>query len=87
MDKPTVYLLLSLKDKRTYIGSTNDLKRRLLEHNQGKNKSTKNRRPFKLIYKEELATLLEARKREQFLKTRSGRKELKEIFKRINIGS
>lgn len=87
MNKPTVYLLLSLKDKRTYVGSTNDLKRRLLEHNQGKNKSTKSRRPFKLIYKEELATLLEARKREKFLKTRNGRKELKEIFKRINIGS
>jgi len=87
MCKPTVYLLLSLKDKKTYVGSTDNLERRLLEHNQGKNKSTRNRRPLKLIYQEELNTLSEARQRERFLKTRRGRNELKLIFIKLNIGS
>jgi putative endonuclease len=42
-----VYVLLSLKDNKFYIGYTNGLKRRLKEHNQGKNVSTKLRRPLK----------------------------------------
>ena len=44
-----VYVLISLKDKKFYIGFTNDLKRRLKEHNSGKNISTKSRLPLKLI--------------------------------------
>jgi len=84
MSKYFVYLLLSLTDNRTYLGSTSDLKRRLREHNEGKNISTRNRRPFKLIYAEEYETLDEARKREKYLKTRSGRRELKKIFNDLN---
>lgn len=80
-----VYLLLSKKDKRTYIGSTDNLDRRLAEHNSGKTLSTKNRRPLILIYKEEFETLLGARARERYLKTRRGRNELKEIFKKLTI--
>jgi putative endonuclease len=49
----TVYILQSLKDNRYYIGSTNNLKRRFIEHNRGQTRSTANRKPFKLIYKEE----------------------------------
>ncbi len=44
-----VYILLSEKDKKFYIGFTSDLKRRLKEHNEGKNPSTKSRRAFKLL--------------------------------------
>jgi hypothetical protein len=44
-----VYVLLSEKDERFYTGSTNDLKRRLDEHNAGKVESTKRRKPLKLI--------------------------------------
>jgi len=47
-----VYVLLSLKDGKFYIGYTEDLKRRLKEHNSGKNISTKSRLPLKLIYYE-----------------------------------
>jgi hypothetical protein len=45
-----VYILLSLKDNKFYIGFTSNLKRRLKEHNYGKNISTKSRLPLKLIY-------------------------------------
>ncbi|KKU47377.1 hypothetical protein A2752_00135 [Candidatus Uhrbacteria bacterium RIFCSPHIGHO2_01_FULL_46_23] len=60
----TVYILQSLKDGRTYIGYTNNLERRLNEHNSGKSKSTKYRVPFKLLFKEEFQTKRDAEKRE-----------------------
>jgi len=84
MNKSYVYLLLSLKDKRSYLGSTSNLPKRLKEHERGECKSTRNRRPFKLIYQEEFDTLIEARRRERYLKTRSGRRELKKIFDKLN---
>lgn len=79
-----VYLLLSQKDNRTYLGSTPNLERRLKEHEEGKCKSTEHRRPLKLIYHEEYNTLEEARKREKYLKTRQGRRELKRIFENLD---
>ena len=45
-----VYVLKSLKDGKHYIGFSNDLKRRLEEHNSGLVKSTINRKPMELIY-------------------------------------
>jgi len=84
MKKYIVYLLLSIKDNRTYLGSTDNLERRLKEHEYGECKSTKNCRPLKLIYTEEYATIEEARKRERYLKTRHGRRELKRIFENLN---
>ena len=42
---------------------TSDLNRRLNEHNSGKVKSTKNRRPMKLIYTEEFDSKEDAMKR------------------------
>ena len=45
-----VYILQSEKDHNFYVGYTNDIKRRLEEHNVGKVSSTKSRNPLKLIY-------------------------------------
>ena len=47
-----VYLIKSKKDNELYTGSTNDLRKRLEEHNKGLNRSTKHRTPFELIYYE-----------------------------------
>jgi putative endonuclease len=48
-----VYLLKSERDEKFYIGCTDSIERRLSEHNSGRTKSTKNRRPFLLVgYKE-----------------------------------
>jgi putative endonuclease len=76
-----VYILQSLKNGRLYTGSTNDLVRRLLEHNRGQSKYTKLTAPFELIYKEEYNTKSEAYRRELFLKTGKGRAFLKETLK------
>ncbi|PIX77221.1 MAG: endonuclease [bacterium (Candidatus Ratteibacteria) CG_4_10_14_3_um_filter_41_18] len=70
-----LYILRSLKDGRVYIGSTNNLKRRLKEHERGKVKSTKGRRPFKLIHIEKFNTRSETTQRELFLKSPQGYSE------------
>lgn len=63
-----LYILKSLKDNQLYIGSTNDLRRRLAEHNAGKSKSTMSRRPFELRYYEAYTNPDDAHKREFSLK-------------------
>jgi putative endonuclease len=63
-----VYILKSLKDEKLYVGSTNDLRRRILEHNKGLSRSTKSRRPFELRYYEACLNEQDARKRESNLK-------------------
>lgn len=54
-----------------YIGYTNDLRRRLNEHNIGKNLSTKSRAPFELVYYEAYKSEKDARNREHNLKLRA----------------
>jgi len=66
-----LYLLKSKKDSQFYIGSTKDLKKRLIMHNLGKIYSTKLRRPFELVYYEAYKSEKDARKREHNLKLRS----------------
>lgn len=74
-----VYVLKSSQDDELYIGSTNDLKRRLKEHQNGKSSSTKLRRPFELIYYEAYKNEKDARLREHSLKFRgNARRFLKE---------
>ncbi|KKU81133.1 MAG: Excinuclease ABC C subunit domain protein [Parcubacteria group bacterium GW2011_GWA1_47_8] len=63
-----LYILKSQKDQHLYIGSTNDLRRRLLEHNSGKVRSTMSRRPFELRYYEAYTSENDARKRGASLK-------------------
>ena len=65
-----VYIIKSQKDKKLYLGSTNDLKRRLAEHNNGENRSTKSRIPFELVYCEVYKAESDARNREYNLKLR-----------------
>jgi len=74
-----VYVIKSLKDNRNYIGITNNLERRIKEHNRGKSStpSTKFRGPFKLIYFEKVTNRKIAREREKFLKSGRGREFLK----------
>lgn len=77
----TVYVLYSDEFKRTYTGLTNDLERRLKEHNSKQNKSTKAYAPWRVIYKEEIETRIKAREREKYLKSGIGRDFIKTIIK------
>jgi len=70
-----------MKDKRFYTGSTRNLRKRLEEHNTGKVFSTKNRRPFELIYYEACLNEQDARNREKYLKSGMGKRYLKNRLK------
>ena len=60
----TLYIFQSQTTRRFYIGSTNDLPRRLDEHRRGHCHATRGRGPWKLVYQERWDTLAEARRRE-----------------------
>ena len=76
-----VYVLLSQNDNKFYIGSTNDLKRRVKEHQAGKNTSTSKRLPLKLIYYEAHTSKADALRREKYYKTTKGKTTLKQILR------
>jgi len=79
-----VYILESLKDKRTYVGYTADLKERLWRHNSGQVIATKYRRPLRLLFSEEFSSMGEAKKRELYWKSGTGRRKLKKFFEVSN---
>ncbi len=74
-----VYIIQSEKTKKFYIGYTNNLESRLKQHNEGKNKWTKNKGPWKIVYTEKFKTKSEAIKREKFLKRQKNR----EFYERL----
>jgi len=65
--KGIVYILRS-NTGRYYIGSTDNLDRRLLQHHRGHTQTTRNMNEFSLVFKEEFDSLSLARKVEQKLK-------------------
>jgi len=77
------YILESLKTRKYYIGSTNNLERRLSDHNRGKDHFSKCGKPWKLIYKKGFSTRDEAVVFERYLKSLKKRKCLLKI---INAG-
>ncbi|MBU2445735.1 MAG: GIY-YIG nuclease family protein [Bacteroidetes bacterium] len=72
-----VYIIKSIIKDFIYIGSTNDLKTRLEEHNSGLSKSTKPYKPFSLEAYIAVKTENKARELEKYLKTGSGKAILK----------
>ena len=59
---------------KTYVGYTNDLDRRLKEHNTGQNYFTKRYMPWKIKYTEEYNDVFSAKKREKYLNSASVRR-------------
>lgn len=74
-----VYAIKSLSRSYIYVGMTNDLSRRLAEHNNGENRSTKAFRPFVLIFSEEFPDRISARIKEKYLKSGIGKEFLKAL--------
>ena len=71
------YVLKSVVDGKLYIGCSNDLKKRFVEHNKGLVKATKYRKPLDLIYYEACLSKEKAYQREKYFKTGFGRRYLK----------
>jgi putative endonuclease len=80
-----VYILLGEKDHRTYVGYSNNVMARLKRHNAGHVAATKNRRPLRILFYEKFETEKEAKERELWWKSSSGRNKLKEIFKKHRL--
>ncbi|MBI2463032.1 MAG: GIY-YIG nuclease family protein [Candidatus Spechtbacteria bacterium] len=78
---PFIVYILKCKDGTLYVGCTNNLEKRIKEHNESKRGAhyTKIRRPIVLVHSEQYATLNEARKREAEMKRWSREEKLKLI--------
>ena len=75
------YVLRSLKDHMFYMGSTNDLKRRLGQHQRGETISTAKRLPLELLYFEGHRSKEDALRREKYFKTTKGKVTLRQMLR------
>ncbi|NRB53335.1 MAG: GIY-YIG nuclease family protein [Saprospiraceae bacterium] len=81
-----VYVLKSQHHWRFYVGMTSNIARRLNEHNKGRTRSTKGYRPWILFFSESYPSRAEARSREVYLKSGSGKEFIKEKWSRSSAG-
>ena len=75
------YILQSQKDQSLYIGYTRDLKKRFKRHNNGESRATKPFRPYNLIFYEAFLNRIDAKNREEYLKSGYGRRTIKTLLK------
>lgn len=75
-----IYVLLNETKTRTYTGVSAQVEKRLKEHNDGKVKSSRPYRPYRIAYTEAFQTLSEARQAERFYKSTGGRRKLKQLL-------
>ena len=78
-----VYILTSEKSGQWYTGCTDDLRKRLSQHQKGQSTFTKKGVPWKLIYYEACHSKDDSFAREKYLKTGPGKKYLKNRLKRF----
>ncbi len=79
-----VYVLKSLSAPKSYVGMTDNLERRLRQHNDGLNSYTRRYIPWVIVHDEQCDTLSDARAREIYLKSAAGRRFLKKyVFKTV----
>ena len=77
-----VYIIKSLKNGKYYIGQTNNIERRLKDHNRGKDHSSKIGMPWILVLKEIFESRKEAVNRERYLKSFKKRDKLEKLIYR-----
>ncbi len=79
-----LYILHSKLHRKTYVGITGNLERRIKQHNWGTSAYIKKYGPWVIIYKEYYKTMTEARKREKYLKSAVGRRWMKKYLFDVN---
>ncbi|MGH9804598.1 MAG: GIY-YIG nuclease family protein [Candidatus Acidiferrales bacterium] len=84
MKKWFVYVLRSTCDGGYYVGYTHDLEKRLKDHNTGKTRSLRARRPLRLIYIEEFGRRADAKRREKEIKSYKGGEAFKRLIATTN---
>ena len=76
----TAYILYNKEINKYYIGSTNNLVRRLIEHNRHQTKSTNRRGKWEIIYSEDFDTNIKSRQRELKIKSYKGGNSFKKLI-------
>jgi len=72
-----LYVLLNKEGNRTYTGITDNLDKRIVQHNKGHSKFTSKFGPWRLIYFEIINNRTDARKKEKYFKSAAGRRWMK----------
>jgi len=75
-----VYILQSQKNQSLYIGYTSNLRKRFKQHNAGESQATKPFKPYMLIFYEAFLDRIDAKNREEYLKSGYGRKTIKTLM-------
>ena len=75
-----VYILYSSSLDKYYVGYTNDIERRLSEHNRKKGKYTDGGIPWHLVHQEEYGSKSEAMNREKTIKSKKSRQYILSIL-------
>lgn len=82
-----VYIIVSKsKGLRFYVGMTQNVKKRIAEHNSGRTKSTKGYITWELFFFESYNTRLEAREKEKYYKSGIGKETIKSKWSRSSAG-
>ncbi|WP_416437874.1 GIY-YIG nuclease family protein [Phnomibacter sp. MR] len=81
-----VYVIRSEKYGRFYVGISEDVDRRLAEHNAGHTFSTKGYRPWQLFFVETVSDRAKARAREKYLKSGVGKEYIKRLWSGSSAG-
>jgi len=79
-----VYAISSLRHNYIYVGMTQDIAVRIKRHNDGRERTTRFYKPFKLIYSEVCETRLKARVREKYWKSGIGKEKLRKLRDSLN---
>lgn len=82
-----VYIIQSEKSGKYYIGSTDNTDKRLREHNRNQVRATRHRGPYKLVYKEQMETKTEARKKENKIKHYKSNSKFKKLVENLSPSS
>jgi putative endonuclease len=77
------YVIKSSIRNYIYVGISNNVERRIEEHNSGKNKTTKPYKPFMLLHTEEFSNRIEARAREKWFKSGEGKEFIKTYYQKL----
>jgi len=75
-----VYIIQSLLDGSFYVGVTHDLQLRVQRHNDGWTRSTKGKRPWKVVYFEQFPTKSNALRREREIKHMKSRRYIERLI-------
>ena len=75
-----VYILYSNRRDRYYVGSCDNLEKRIVDHNSGRSPYTKTGKPWVLKYHETHLNRSEARKRESEIKRKKSRKYIEYLI-------